>query len=131
MIREYNADDLKKIDEYLSFFDVNFEKINNQFLKIYVYEEDEIYGVLVFDLIYNRIEIEYIIVNLQKRKIGIATKLIEEIEKLDVVNITLEVNENNKSAINFYKKMGFKEISIRKNYYGKENGILFMKKLGE
>lgn len=31
--------------------------------------------------------------------------------------VILEVNENNSGAINFYKKHGFKEISIRKNYY--------------
>jgi len=31
--------------------------------------------------------------------------------------VFLEVRENNFSAISLYKKIGFKEINIRKNYY--------------
>ena len=31
--------------------------------------------------------------------------------------ITLEVSSKNEVAINFYKKLGFKIINIRKNYY--------------
>ena len=48
-----------------------------------------------------------------------------------VINITLEVRESNLSAINFYKKNGFNEITKRKNYYKDENGILMLKNLGE
>ena len=43
-----------------------------------------------------------------------------------IKNIFLEVRESNQTAINFYKKNKFKEISIRKNYYSKptENAII-------
>lgn len=44
--------------------------------------------------------------------------------------IFLEVNENNQSAINLYKKFGFVFVGIRKNYYntknGKENALVFL-----
>ena len=39
----------------------------------------------------------------------------------------LEVSEENKSAINLYKKCGFNKAAIRKNYYKNSNGILMMK----
>jgi len=40
----------------------------------------------------------------------------------------LEVNEKNKKALKLYKKIGFEEISIRKNYYGKdENAVIMIK----
>lgn len=44
--------------------------------------------------------------------------------------IFLEVNEKNKIAIDLYKKVGFLEISTRKNYYGKnENGLVMLKEI--
>jgi ribosomal-protein-alanine N-acetyltransferase len=39
----------------------------------------------------------------------------------------LEVNINNHKAINLYKKMGYKEINIRKNYYFNKEDALIMK----
>ena len=40
----------------------------------------------------------------------------------------LEVNEKNVKALKLYKKIGFEKISIRKNYYGKdENAVIMVK----
>ena len=47
--------------------------------------------------------------------------LIEELRKRNICKILLEVRTGNKSAIQFYKKQGFKEISVRKNYYTKDS----------
>ena len=47
--------------------------------------------------------------------------LIEELRKRDIDEILLEVRVGNKSAIQFYKKQGFEEISVRKNYYIKNS----------
>jgi len=47
--------------------------------------------------------------------------LIEELRKRDIYEILLEVRVGNKSAIQFYKKQGFKEISVRKDYYMKNS----------
>ena len=42
----------------------------------------------------------------------------------------LEVNENNGKALKLYKKIGFEEIYVRKNYYGNnENAIIMMKSI--
>ena len=47
--------------------------------------------------------------------------LIEELRKRHIGEILLEVRAGNKSAIQFYKKQGFKEIFVRKNYYTKNS----------
>ena len=40
----------------------------------------------------------------------------------------LEVNEKNVKALKLYEKIGFERISVRKNYYGKnENAMIMMK----
>ena len=134
MIRELDEKDFIKVNELLKDFnyELNKESFDNDFLKTLVYEDGFIKGVLVYQYIYNRAEIDYIIVDNNYRKLGIATKLLKYLEdsyKLD--NITLEVRESNKEAINFYLKNGFKEVTRRKNYYKDEDGILMIKNLGE
>lgn len=62
-------------------------------------------------------------------------RLLENNENAEIRNINfsenkflLEVNENNIKALKLYKKIGFEEISKRKNYYGKnEDAIIMMK----
>lgn len=135
MIREFQEKDLNCINKLLNNFNYQLREksFNNDFLKILVYEDNIIKGILVYQYIYDRIEIDYIIVASEYRKCGIASKLLNFLEaKYDnIENITLEVRENNIEAINFYLKNGFKEITKRKNYYGNEDGILMMKNLGE
>ena len=52
---------------------------------------------------------------------GLLNHLIEELRKRNIGEILLEVRAGNKSAIQFYKKQGFEEISVRKNYYTKNS----------
>ena len=47
--------------------------------------------------------------------------LIKELRKRNISEILLEVRAGNKSAIQFYKRQGFEEISVRKNYYTKNS----------
>ena len=63
--------------------------------------------------------------------------LIKDNENIRIKNIhfsgdkfLLEVNENNEKALKLYKKIGFEEIYVRKNYYGNnENAIIMMKSI--
>ena len=48
---------------------------------------------------------------------GYGKQLINFIIKKNYKNIFLEVSSSNLKALNFYKSLGFKKISIRKNYY--------------
>lgn len=133
MIRELQTDDINEVNILLSNFKYKLteETFNNIFFKSLVYVDNGIKGIITYNLIYDRIEIEYIIVNSNYRKQGIGSKLLKEIELSDVKNITLEVRESNKIAIDFYIKNGYRIEAIRKNYYGNENGYLMLKELGD
>lgn len=122
---------IEKINDK-SLIEETFNKIFNQDLKlniysnILIYKEDKILGFLIYDLIYDRCEIEYIGVLEEYRNKHIASKLMEYlIDKYN--NISLEVNVNNIKAINLYKKYGFKEVATRKNYYKNEDALLMIR----
>ena len=111
-------------------FGVNYN--DNPFTHWYIYEEDnKVVGFINMDIKYDKSELVYIYIKEKYRNKGIASKLlnraIKDLKSKEVINITLEVNENNKTAINFYKKNGFKTVAIRQNYYGNENGLLMLK----
>ena len=57
------------------------------------------------------------------RKNGLATKLINKVEENNncLKKIYLEVSKNNFEGISFYKKMKFKTIYTRKNYFFIQN----------
>lgn len=88
-------------------------------------------GYLEYSLIYDRMEIDIIQVDEEYRKQGIGTKLMAYLVSmaisLRVINITLEVRVSNEIARNLYKKFGFREVALRKYYYGDEDGILMEK----
>ena len=135
MIRDFEYKDLEDVNKLLETFNYKIykESFNNDFLRILIYEDELIKGVLVYQYLYDRLEIEYIIVNQEYRNLGIATKLLKFMENKykKINNVTLEVRESNKEAIRFYLKNGFKEVIKRKNYYKDEDGILMIKNLGE
>lgn len=129
MIRGITDKDLFEVNKLLQIFNVKYS--DNEFRNILVYEDDKkIVGVLVYLLIYDRAEIEYIVVKDEYKRLGIGSKLLSFIEK-DIKNITLEVRESNTTAINFYKKNGYSIVSTRHNYYKNEDGYLMIKNLGE
>ena len=106
----------------------NYFEVKNPFTiysKTLVYEENnQIIGILVYDEIYDRIEIDYILVKKEYTRKGIGKKLVEMLPNFD---ISLEVRKSNKVAIDFYQNCGFKIVAERKNYYGKEDGYLMCK----
>ena len=126
MIREANKLDLEEINNLLSEFNYKISNLDEEFLNVVVHVENNIDAVLVYKYIYDRIEIDYIVVKEDKRRCGLATSLIKYLDKYNC-SITLEVNEINKEAINLYKKCGFKEVAKRKNYYKENDAILMMK----
>ncbi len=129
MIRFYKDSDYESVNRFLSSFDSNIDLNSNPFYKCLVYEENGILGVILFEEIYGRIELDYIIVDYIYRRRGIASKLMDYLINYainnNISNITLEVNENNISALNLYKKYKFEMVSRRENYY-KDNDAIFM-----
>ena len=94
---------------------------------------DKSVGYLEYSLIYDRMEIDNFLVLDEYRNQGIGTKLLAHLVSLAinyrVINITLEVRVSNLVAINLYKKFGFREVALRKYYYGDEDGILMEKQV--
>lgn len=113
--------------------EVKIDDTNPYRKKIEYYEEEKIMGFLEYSIIYDRMEIDNILVYEQFRNKKIGTKLMEYIIEIaknnNLINITLEVRQSNYIAINLYKKMGFKETAIRKYYYGDEDAILMENKV--
>lgn len=69
----------------------------------------------------------------QKLGIGgsLLNNLLERVRKTLVKSIWLEVRESNLEAIGFYRKKGFRQIQIRKNFYAQpvENAIVMKREL--
>ena len=86
-------------------------------------------------------EILLLYVDINFRKQGYASYLIDAVTQLlflesTLSRIILEVSENNRSAINLYKKNDFHQIAKRKKYYNLSNGqsfdaLIFEKKISE
>lgn len=65
------------------------------------------------------------------RRLGAAYGLLEELKnkckELDIGSIFLEVSSTNDGAISLYKKFGFEQYNLRKDYYGKgDDALLFV-----
>lgn len=119
MIETANNEEVSSIIE-------NYFHIKNPFnvySKVIVYKQDnDIKGILVYDEIYDRIEIDYILVLEEYRKKGIGTELLKYFNNNQ--NISLEVRKSNIVAIEFYKKNGFRVVAKREKYYNGEDALL-------
>ena len=70
---------------------------------------------------------------------GIGNELLKKVEsianKFGIKEIFLEVRESNQRAIKFYRRNGFQEAGVRKNYYklnfGREDGLIMQKNLSK
>lgn len=109
------------------------ESVNPYQKSIEFYNDDGVIGYLTYSLIYDRIEIDNFFVKDTERNKGIGQKLMSYLICIainnHVINITLEVRKSNEIAKNIYKKFGFKEVALRRLYYGNEDGILMEKQV--
>ena len=121
MIKETN--DLNLINSFLKYFDTKMT--DNPFRKYLVYDDK---AILVYSLIYDRLEIDYIYVLEEYRNKGIASKLLEYLFQKHELSCSLEVRVDNKEALILYKKFGFEIATIRKNYYKNIDGYLMIRK---
>ena len=106
----------------------------NPYVQYVFYEQNnQIVAFLNYSLIYDRIEINQIMVLEKFRHKGIASSLLEYLfslaKELKIKNITQEVKKDNKKAIGLYHKFGFTEKAIRMGYYSGIDGILMEKEM--
>ena len=126
MIRIANLEDLTAIDPIGTLIKDNFskqnhtrERINLDYVKIFVYEDQSIIkGFIETECHYETTDLINIAVLKKYQNQGIASSLLNYvIENINQQNIILEVNENNIKAIKFYQRNNFKEINRRNKYY--------------
>ena len=136
-ISKMSIEDLKSIKDILSSnfdnfwsYDVLEDELecDNSYVIVAKNSENIIVGFAGLKVILDEANIMNIVVKKDFRNCGIGAILLKNIikkaRKLEIKKIYLEVNDTNLPAINLYKKFNFKQIGIRKKYYGNNNGIL-------
>ena len=92
-------------------------------------DNGEITGYAFGTVIIDEGELYRIAVSPEKRGKGIGERLLHEfVEKCHergAVKLFLEVRSKNVPARRLYEKRGFKEISVRKGYYGDDDAVVY------
>lgn len=106
-------------------------ELKNRFSKYIVIKEgDKVIGFAALWLIIDETHIINIAMHPDYRGIGGSNLLMETIVNIcrehNIPSITLEVRSNNIAAKNLYRKYGFIEEGIRKNYYGENLDAIIM-----
>ena len=84
---------------------------------IWKIEKIKIIGFVYFFHVKDEIEIIRICIIKSQQNKNYGSLLIDEIKRLKIKKIFLEVSTENINAINFYLKNGFQRIGVRKGYY--------------
>lgn len=115
-------------DNYRNLY--NEESLNNDVNKTFlIIDNNDLIGFIHIQDLIDEVDIIDIIIDVKYRNKGYASKLLEYvINYANGKKILLEVNENNTSAINLYKKYSFVEINRRKGYYNGQDAIIMEKK---
>ena len=128
-------EDLEKIfSDYFKNNGIKKDFMQNIFSKYFIYmEKSNIIGFINYYDLYDRFEIAYIEVKESYRNQKIGSKMIDYLinkgKEKNINNITLEVNINNKYAIELYEKYDFKKVALRKSYYDGIDGYLMERKM--
>lgn len=130
---EIENSNFKEPWNYKTLYYESQHSVNTRFLGVYI--DDEIVGYIGFWIMIDYIDIINIAIHNDFKRMGIASELLNSVEEfarnIEVEKISLEVNVNNEAAINLYKKFGYKEVRLIKNYYDrlKEDAYLMQKEL--
>lgn len=118
-------------EKFDKLFDLNFIIDSSNEDVFGYFDGDKLVGFVHVLKTFECLEIINIVVDLEYRRKGIAVSLINYVIDFydDLEYILLEVNENNESAINLYKKLGFNVINIRKKYYGNDDALIMRKEV--
>ena len=121
------------ITEFDNFW--NYEILKQEFLNtnttyIVAKQNETIVGFAGILTIIDEANIMNIVTKVNKRRLGIGSKLLQSLiasaKEQNCKSIILEVNENNKPAINLYKKYNFNRIGLRKKYYNNTDNAILM-----
>lgn len=142
-ISKMTIEDLKSIKNILASdfdnfwsFDVLEDELecDNSYVIVAKNTDNTIVGFAGLKTILDEADIMNIVVKKDFRHNGIGSILLENLinysKNTNMKTLTLEVNENNLSAIRLYDKFSFDKLGIRKKYYnGESDAIIMSKKL--
>lgn len=118
-----------------------FEEIlsNTQYTVYYIRRLEKVSGYIIYYDTFDSFDLFEIAIEKEFQNKGLGNELLgktidrmfgEEKYKSREKTVFLEVDENNFGAVKLYKKNNFKEISLRKNYYGiGQNAIIMVRNL--
>lgn len=141
-IQEMSLNDLEKIKDILisdfdDFWNFNIlkeelESPNSKYIIVKT-NDDEIIGFAGIKILVDNADIMNIVVKKSWRNQGVGNLLLNNLisicKDLNLLSLSLEVNEDNLPAIHLYEKVGFKQVGLRKNYYQDKNGIVMSYKI--
>lgn len=140
-ISKMTIEDLKSIKNILASdfdnfwsFDVLEDELecDNSYVIVAKSTDNTIVGFAGLKTILDEADIMNIVVKKDFRHNGIGSILLENLinysKNTNMKTITLEVNENNLSAIRLYDKFSFDKLGIRKKYYNGESDAIIMSK---
>ena len=136
-IQEMSLNDLEKIKDILisdfdDFWNYNIlkeelESPNSKYI-IAKTNDGEIIGFTGIKVLVDNADIMNIVVKKSWRNQGVGNLLLNNLisicKDLNLLSLSLEVNEDNLPAIHLYEKFGFRNIGVRKNYYHGKDGII-------
>ncbi|MDZ4993949.1 ribosomal-protein-alanine N-acetyltransferase [Clostridium perfringens] len=110
------------------------KELSNKLAKYLVaLDGNKVIGFVGMWIVFDEGDITNIAVHPDYRKQGVGNLLMDSLIALckesNITSLTLEVRESNHPAQNLYKKHGFQEEGVRKNFYDnpKENAIIMWK----
>ena len=140
-ISKMTIEDLKSIKNILASdfdnfwsFDVLEDELecDNSYVIVAKNTDNTIVGFAGLKTILDEADIMNIVVKKDFRHNGIGSILLENLinysKNTNMKTLTLEVNENNLSAIRLYDKFSFDKLGIRKKYYNGESDAIIMSK---
>ena len=105
-----------------------FESFGDNHLVFGYIESGRLVAIAIFSYVLDTSELLYICVDKSIQSKGVANQLLSlsilELKKANINEVFLEVDMTNIPAISVYKKLGFEQISIRKNYYKYNDGSI-------
>ena len=113
-----------------------YELEENEFSYVFILEHnDVIVGYYGFWVMFEECDITKVSIRKEFQGMKLSNILMEDcfsrVKALGCNKINLEVRTTNESAINLYKKHGFEDVIVRKNYYGKNEDALILSKILE
>ncbi|MFC0323186.1 ribosomal protein S18-alanine N-acetyltransferase [Gallibacterium melopsittaci] len=109
---------------------------NNQgenYLNLKVIQQDQIVGFCICQIVLDEATLFNIAIHPQYQGQGLGKTLLQslmdQLREKWVTTLWLEVRESNQKALSLYQRLGFNEVSVRKNYYplsegGREHAII-------